>query len=150
MPFSSFIYRSNAWTTSRSRVLFLRPLLRVQSNPIAPEDQEKTMFTWPFGTFACWMPFGLCNTPATFQRCMLSQFSDMVERFIEIFVDHFSIYGDSFDQCLYHLELVLKRWTENNMTLNWEKCHFMAQHGIVLGHEISRKGIKVDKVKMMS
>ena len=44
------------------------------------EDQEKTTFTCPFGTYACRrMPFGLCNASATFQRCMLSIFSDMVE-----------------------------------------------------------------------
>ena len=49
--------------------------------PIAPKDQEKTTFTCPFGTFAYRrMPYGLCNTPAMFQRCMLSLFSDMVEK----------------------------------------------------------------------
>jgi len=75
---------------------------------IAPEDQEKTMFICPLGTFAySRMPFGLCNAPATFQRCMLSLFSDIVERCLEIFMDDFSIYGDSFTQCLHHLELVL-------------------------------------------
>ncbi|CAL9021113.1 unnamed protein product, partial [Prunus brigantina] len=60
---------------------------------IAPEDQEKTTFTCPFGTFAYRrMPFGLCNAPATFQRCMMSIFSDMVERFIEVFMDDFSVF----------------------------------------------------------
>ena len=72
----------------------------------------------------------------------------MVERFLEIFMDNFSIYRDSFDQCLYCLELVLKRCTEKNLTLNWEKCSFIVQYGIVLGHEISRNGIKVDKEKI--
>jgi len=68
---------------------------------IALEYQEKTTFTFPFGTFAYQrMPFGLCNAPATFQRCMLSIFSDMVERFLEIFMDDFSVFGDSFDDCL--------------------------------------------------
>ena len=52
---------------------------------IAPEDQEKT-------TFTC--PFGLCNAPATFQRCMISIFSDYVENIIEVFMDDFSVYGD--------------------------------------------------------
>ncbi|CAL2228505.1 unnamed protein product [Prunus armeniaca] len=67
--------------------------------PIAPEDQEKTTFTCPFGTFAYRrMPFGLCNAPATFQRCMVSIFSDMVERFLEVFMDDFSVYGSSFDE----------------------------------------------------
>ena len=63
-------------------------------------------------------------------------------------MDDFSVYENSLDQCLYHLELVLKRCTEKNLTLNWEKCHFMVEHGIVLGHEISRKWIKVDKAKV--
>ena len=75
---------------------------------ITPKDQEKTTFTCPFGTFAYRrMPFGLCNAPATFQQCMLSIFSDMVERFLEVFMDDFFVFGDSFDQCLHHLTLVL-------------------------------------------
>ncbi|RVW47811.1 Retrovirus-related Pol polyprotein from transposon 17.6 [Vitis vinifera] len=58
------------------------------------EDQEKTTFTCPFGTYAYRrMPFGLCNAPATFQRCMLSIFSDMVERIMEVFMDDITIYG---------------------------------------------------------
>jgi len=60
----------------------------------------------------------------------------------------FSIYGDSFDQYLHHLELVLEWCAEKNLTLNWKKCHFMIQHGIVLGHKISRNGIEVDKAKI--
>jgi hypothetical protein len=117
--------------------------------PIAPEDQEKTTFTCPFGTFAYRrMPFGLCNAPATFQRCMLSIFSDMVERIIEVFMDDFSVFGSSFDNCLSNLTLVLERCRETNLILNWEKCHFMVNHGIVLGHLISNKGIEVDKAKI--
>ena len=78
--------------------------------PIDPQDQEKTTFTCPYGTFAYRrMPFGLCNAPATFQRCMVSIFSDMIERFLEVFMDDFSIFGDSFSECLHHLELVLNR-----------------------------------------
>ena len=65
---------------------------------IDPEDQEKTTFTCPYGTFAYRrMPFGLCNAPATFQRCMMAIFSDMVEKFIEVFMDDFSVFGSSFD-----------------------------------------------------
>lgn len=71
---------------------------------IAPEDQEKTTFIRLFGTFAFRrMPFRLCNVPANFQRCMLSIFSDMVENFLEVFMDDFSIFGDSFDECLSNL-----------------------------------------------
>ncbi|CAN6586236.1 unnamed protein product [Malus baccata var. baccata] len=116
---------------------------------IAPDDQEKTTFTCPFGTFAYRrMPFGLCNAPATFQRCMVSIFSDYVERIIEIFMDDFSVFGSSFDNCLDNLTLILKRCVETNLVLNWEKCHFMVKQGIVLGHIISEKGIEVDKSKI--
>ncbi|CAN6716960.1 unnamed protein product [Malus baccata var. baccata] len=116
---------------------------------IAPEDQEKTTFTCSYGTFAYRrMPFGLCNAPATFQRCMISIFSDMVERIIEVFMDDFSVYGSSFDHCLANLKLVLERCKETNLVLNWEKCQFMVKQGIVLGHLISSKGIEVDKAKI--
>jgi hypothetical protein len=95
---------------------------------IAPEDQDKTTFTCPFGTFANRRtPFGLCNAPATFQRCMMSIFSDMVEKFIEIYMDDFSVFCSNFDECLHHLKSVLKRSEECNLVLNWEKCHFMVQ-----------------------
>ena len=67
---------------------------------IALEDPEKTTFTCPYGTFAFRrMPFGLCNAPVTFQRCM-SMFSDLEEEAIEIFMDDFSVYGSSFENCL--------------------------------------------------
>nr|GEX76585.1 reverse transcriptase domain-containing protein [Tanacetum cinerariifolium] len=80
---------------------------------IDPQDQEKTTFTCPYGTFAYrHMPFGLCNAPGTFQRCMMAIFHDMIEKIME------------------------------------EKCHFMVKEGIVLGHKISKSGIKVDRAKV--
>ncbi|KAK8713476.1 hypothetical protein V6N13_148692 [Hibiscus sabdariffa] len=116
---------------------------------IAEEDQEKTTFTCPYGTYAFWrMPFGLCNAPATFQRCMLAIFSDMVEQFLEVFMDDFSVSGETFDSCLGNLAKVLKRCEEADLVLNWEKCHFMVNEGTVLGHKISSKGIEVDKAKV--
>lgn len=117
--------------------------------PIHPDDQEKTTFTCPYGTFAYKrMPFGLCNAPATFQRCMMSIFSDMIEDIVEVFMDDFSVYGSSFDVCLSNLGRVLKRCEETNLVLNWEKCHFMVREGIVLGHSVSNRGIEVDKAKI--
>ncbi|KAK4391632.1 Retrovirus-related Pol polyprotein from transposon.6 [Sesamum angolense] len=117
--------------------------------PVAPADQDKTTFTCPFGTFAYRrMPFGLCNAPATFQRCMVSIFSDFVEQFIEVFMDDFTIYGDSFDDCLEKLTKVLERCIEKNLVLNYEKCHFMVDQGLILGHIVSSKGIEVDKSKI--
>ena len=87
--------------------------------PITPKDQEKTTFTCPYGTFAFRrMPFGLYNTPATFQRCMMSMFSNLVEEAIEIFMDDFSVYGSSFENCLENLETILQRCQDNNLALN--------------------------------
>ena len=77
---------------------------------IALEDQEKTTFTCPFGTYAYRrMPFGLCNAPATFQRCMLSIFSDMVERIMEVFMDDLTVYGKTFDDCFLNLKMCIEK-----------------------------------------
>ena len=86
---------------------------------IAPEDQEKTTFTCPFGTFSFRrMPFGLCNAPGTFQRCMMSIFSDLAEEVMEIFMDDFTVYGSSFEQCLHNLGTILQRCKDKNLALN--------------------------------
>jgi hypothetical protein len=114
--------------------------------PVDPEDQEKTNFTCPFGTFAYRrMPFGLCNAPATFQWCMISIFSNMVERFMEIFMDDFSIFGSSFQECLDHLTLVLVRCKEKNLVLNWEKCHFMVKQGLYWGMSYLRRALRLTR-----
>nr|GEV59425.1 reverse transcriptase domain-containing protein [Tanacetum cinerariifolium] len=87
---------------------------------IDPQDQEKTTFTCPYGTFAYRrMPFGLCNAPGTFQRCMMAIFHDMIEKTMEVFMDDFS-----------------------------EKSHFMVKEGIVLGHKISKNGTAIDKANV--
>ncbi|GKA08939.1 reverse transcriptase domain-containing protein [Tanacetum coccineum] len=117
--------------------------------PIDPNDQEKTTFTCPYGTFAYRrMPFGLCNAPGTFQRCMMAIFHDMIEKTMEVFMDDFSVFGSSFSTCLTHLEKMLKRCEDTNLALNWEKSHFMVKEGIVLGHKISKSGIEVDRAKI--
>nr|GEV83939.1 reverse transcriptase domain-containing protein [Tanacetum cinerariifolium] len=91
--------------------------------------QEKTTFTCPYRTFAYrHMPFGLCNAPGTFQRCMMAMFHDMIRE----------NYGKK----------MLKRGKDTNLCLNWEKSHFMVKEGIVLGHKISKDGIEVDKAKV--
>ncbi|GKA33074.1 reverse transcriptase domain-containing protein [Tanacetum coccineum] len=117
--------------------------------PIDPQDQEKTTFSCPYRTFAyrC-MPFGLCNAPGTFQRCMMAIFHDMIEETMEVFMDDFLVFGDSFSLCLFHLDKILKRCEDTNLVLNWEKCHFMVKEGIVLGHKIFKNGIKVDRAKV--
>jgi hypothetical protein len=79
---------------------------------------------------------------------MMSIFSDYVERIIEVFMDDFTMYGDSFDKCLENLSLILKRCIETNIVLNYEKCYFMVQQRIVLGHIVPSCGLEVDKAKI--
>ncbi|GJS57031.1 reverse transcriptase domain-containing protein [Tanacetum coccineum] len=112
-------------------------------------DQEKTTFTCPLGTYAYRiMPFGLCNAPATFQRCMLAIFHDMIEESVEVFTDDFSFFGSSFDHCLNNLDKMLQRCEDAHLVLNWVKCQFMVKEGIVLGHKVSEVGLEVDKAKI--
>ncbi|XP_019459931.1 PREDICTED: uncharacterized protein LOC109359691 [Lupinus angustifolius] len=107
---------------------------------VDPLDQEQTIFTCPFGVYAYKKtPFGLYNAPATFQRCTLAIFADLVEKCIEVFMDDFSVFGESFETCLTNLETVLERCEQTNLVPNWEKCHFMVTEGIVLGHKILAK-----------
>ncbi|GJU38726.1 reverse transcriptase domain-containing protein [Tanacetum coccineum] len=103
----------------------------------------------PYGTYAYnHMPFGLCNAPATFQRCTIAIFQDMLETFMEVFMDDYSVFGDSFDSCLANLEQILIRCKQSHLVLNWEKCHYMVTEGIVLGHKVSSAGLEVDKAKI--
>nr|GEU29877.1 reverse transcriptase domain-containing protein [Tanacetum cinerariifolium] len=116
---------------------------------IDPQDQEKTTFTCPYGTFAYRrMPFGLCNAHGTFQRCMIAIFYVMIEKTMEVFMDDFSIFGDSFSLYLSNLDKMLKRCEDTNLVLTWEKCHFMCREGIVLGHKFSKFEIEVDRAKV--
>jgi hypothetical protein len=94
------------------------------------------------------MSSGLWNAPTSFQRCMMVIFSDLIEKVMEVFMDDFSIYGKTFEDCLANFDKVLIRYQEADLVLNWEKCHFMVREGIVLRHKISEKGIEVDKVNI--
>ncbi|RDX97976.1 Retrovirus-related Pol polyprotein from transposon 17.6, partial [Mucuna pruriens] len=125
----------------KSHYYFLAGFPRYMQIHIALEDQYKTTFTCPFGTFVYTrMPFGLCNAPSTFQRCT------GVHRGVH---GNFTVYVDSFDTCLENLSKVLMRCNDTNLVLNFEKCHFMVTKGIVLGHLVSNTGIiKEDKSKI--
>ncbi|GJR83837.1 reverse transcriptase domain-containing protein [Tanacetum coccineum] len=95
---------------------FLDGFSRYFQIPIDPQDQEKTTFTCPYATFAYRrMPFDLCNAPGTFQRCMMAIFHDMIEKTMEVFMDDFSVFWDSFDSCLSNLEKMLKRCEDTNL-----------------------------------
>nr|GEY96506.1 reverse transcriptase domain-containing protein [Tanacetum cinerariifolium] len=87
--------------------------------PIDPKDQEKTTFTCPYGTFAYKRtPFGLCNAPGTLQRCRMAIFHDMIEQTMEVFMDDFSVFGNSFSTCLTNLEKMLKWCEDTKLALN--------------------------------
>ncbi|GKB51539.1 reverse transcriptase domain-containing protein, partial [Tanacetum coccineum] len=117
--------------------------------PIDLYDQEKTTFMCPYGTFAYRrMPLGLCNALGTFQRCMMAIFHDMIEKTMEVFMDDFLVFGNSFKNCLSRVDKMLQRCEDTNLCLNWEKSHFMVKEGIVFGHKISKNGIQVDKSKV--
>ncbi|GJR76995.1 reverse transcriptase domain-containing protein [Tanacetum coccineum] len=104
---------------------FLDGFLRYFQKPIDPQDQEKTTFTCPNGTFAYRrMPFGLCNAPGTFQRCMMAIFHDMIKKTMEVFMDDFSVLRDSFDSCLSNLEKMLKRCEDTNLTMTEAQIHY--------------------------
>nr|GFB14367.1 reverse transcriptase domain-containing protein [Tanacetum cinerariifolium] len=79
---------------------------------------------------------------------MMAIFHDMIEKTMEVFMDDFSVFRNSFQTCLSYLEKMLKRCEDTNLSLNWEKSHFMVKEDIVLGHKISKNRIKVDKAKV--
>jgi hypothetical protein len=108
----------SGWQSILSFIFFDR-YLGYHQIPIHPDDQSKTTFTCTYGTYAyCRMSFRLCNAPASFQRCMMSIFSDMIEEIIEVFMDDFLVYGKTFDHCLENLDKILQRCQEKDLVLN--------------------------------
>ncbi|GJR55625.1 reverse transcriptase domain-containing protein [Tanacetum coccineum] len=79
---------------------------------------------------------------------MMAIFNDMIEKTMEVFMDDFLVFGNSFENCLSRIDKMLQRCEDTNLCLNWEKSHFMVKEGIVLGHKISKNEIEVDKAKV--
>lgn len=124
--------------TRKSFYCFLDGYSRYNHVFIASEDQHNTTFTCPFDTFAFRrMPFELCNAPTTFQRYMMSIFSNIVEKLVEVFMNDFLVHGDTFESCLKNANVVLRKCVKHNLVLNWEKCNFMVKKEIVLGHKVT-------------
>ncbi|RDX61492.1 Retrovirus-related Pol polyprotein from transposon 17.6, partial [Mucuna pruriens] len=133
----------------KSHYFFLDGFYGYMQIHIAPEDQHKMTFTYPFDTFAYTrMSFRLCNVPSTFQSCMTSIFSDLLQDCMEVFMDDFMVYTNSFDACLENLSKVLTRHINTTLVLNFKKCYFMVTKGIVLGYLVSNRGIEVDISKI--
>lgn len=122
-------HQSNAWTSSRTWVLlFFDGYSGYNQISVAPDDQEKTTFTCIFDLLIAVCPLGcamFCNVST-----LHDHFSNMVKSSLKFFINNFSIFGDTFSECLYHLKLVLVWCKEKNLTLNW--CRFMVKHRIIL------------------
>jgi hypothetical protein len=114
-----FIDEMLEWLAKHSFFCFLDGYSGYHQIPIHPDDQSKTTFTCPYGTYAYRrMSFGLCNVPASFQRCMMSIFLDMIEEIMEVFMNDFSVYGKNVNDCLNNLDKVLQRCEEKDLVLN--------------------------------
>lgn len=112
---------------------------------VHPNDQEKTTFTTPWGTFMySKMPFGLINAGATFQRAMDIAFSEERDRFVVIYLDDITIFSESDKKHYQHLQRVFHKCMKFGVSLNPKKSHFALQEGKVLGHIISKEGIRID------
>ncbi|XP_070013385.1 uncharacterized protein [Nicotiana sylvestris] len=125
----------------RAYYCFLDGYSRYNQILIALEDQEKITFTCLYGAFALsQMPFGLCNAPATFQRCMMAIFMDMVEDFLEEFMDDFSVVGDSFEECLDNLDKVKKlKW--GSLDYYWDEPYIFK----ICNDDANRRCVPEDK-----
>ncbi|RDX99981.1 Retrovirus-related Pol polyprotein from transposon 17.6, partial [Mucuna pruriens] len=127
-------FRMTVMTNQHDELCFLDGFSGYMQIHIVPKDQHKTTFTCPFGTFVYTrMLFGLCNAPSTFQHCMTSIFSDLLQDCMEVFMEDFT---------------VLTRCIDTNLVLNFEKCHFMVIEGIVLGHLVDKS--KIDIITFLS
>jgi hypothetical protein len=114
---------------------------------IAPEDQLKTTFTTPCGTF-CYtvMPFGLCNAPWTFQCLMNKVFDPFLGLFLWVFIDDFGVYSDKASH-LTKLELVFQHLDSSGMTLSLEKTTIGFLEGKMVGHIVSKDGVAINPEK---
>jgi hypothetical protein len=117
---------------------------------VKEEDRKKTTFITKFGLYEFnVMPFGLCNTPATFQRLMDKVMAKYLRKFVLIYLDNLTIYSKTFDDHVNHLSIIFQTLCEIQLKLNKEKCHFFLPTLKFLGHEVSRDGIKPDKDKLI-
>ncbi|GBM06797.1 Retrovirus-related Pol polyprotein from transposon 297 [Araneus ventricosus] len=116
---------------------------------IQPEDREKTAFTtgqglWQFKV----MPFGLCNTPATFERLMETVLRGLSSEACLVYLDDIIIVGRTFEEHLNNLRKVFQRLQKANLKLNPKKCRFFQREVAYLGHVISAEGVKTDPEKI--
>ena len=116
---------------------------------MAPEDQEKTAFTTPFGLYE-WtrMPFGVACAPAHFSRLMQYVMHDHLFQILLVYLDDILVYAGEFDEHLRRLQLVMDRLKEVNLKLSPDKCKIMSSEVTFLGHVLSADGLKTDPEKI--
>jgi hypothetical protein len=111
------------------------------------KDREKIEFISKWGAYAYnIMQFGLCNAPTTFQKVVTKTFKEYLNKFMQVFMDNFSVYGSKKD----HLGQLQKRLEEsrrNGISLNLEQCAFCVNSGVLLGHILCSDGLLVDPIK---
>nr|GEU87425.1 reverse transcriptase domain-containing protein [Tanacetum cinerariifolium] len=106
------------------------------------KDKEKSTLLKVLKSHKRAIAWKISDIKGTFQRCTMAIFHDMIKKTMEVFMDDFLVFDDSFSSCLSHLDQMLKRCEDTNLVLNWEKCHFMVKEGIVFGDKISKSGIE--------
>jgi hypothetical protein len=115
------------------------------------DDQKKTTFTTPWGTFMyVKIPFGLMNAGATFQRAMDIYFVDELGRFIVIYLDSITVFSKTYEEHLLHLRKVFEKCRKFRISPNTKKTLFGLEEGKLLGHIIYKYGIKIDPSKIKS
>lgn len=123
LPFIDQVFDTLA---SKKLFSFLDGFNRYNQIRIALEDQDKTTFTCPLGKFTYnVLPFGLCNAPTTFQRVVLSIFVDLIHECVEVYMENFTVYGNTYEEAKGNLEKVLQRCEDTNLSLNHEKRHIL-------------------------
>ena len=112
---------------------------------VHPDDQEKIAFTTPWGTFMySKMPFGFMNARATFQRAMDIAFSEEKDKFVVVYLNDITVFSESDEKHLQHLQRIFLKCMKFGMSLNPKKSHFALEEGKLLGHIISKYGIRID------
>lgn len=117
--------------------------------PMAEEDKKYTAFTTPMGLYEYnRMPQGLCNSPASFMRMMISIFGDLNFNHLLCYLDDLLVFAATQEEALRRLEVVFQRLRLYNLKLSPKKCHLMRSSVRFLGHVIDRQGVAVDPAKV--
>lgn len=117
--------------------------------PLHESDRRYTAFTTPLGLYEYnRLPQGLCNSPASFMRMMLSIFGDLNFSSLLCYLDDLLVFAPSEEESLRRLSVVFSRLRSSNLKLSQKKCHFLRRSVRFLGHVVSADGVSVDQEKV--